>query len=527
MLAAATVLAAALVATALHADIFPVRSQLWHQGSPDVEGQVEAGDRFGWALAAGDFNLDGYDDLVVGIPYEDVGVLADAGAIAVLFGGPGGLSGAGDQLLDQSSSGDPATVEAGDHFGYALATLRRAAGDWLAVGAPGETLNSLGLDSVGVVHRYLPSAGGLVGDIWISQETTGIAGDGADGEQLGSALATGDFDQNGTTPDLAVGVPYDRSDIDQATGSVNILYEFDPYGDTLLHPWYLLAGDGSYNLDQFGAALAAGDFDCDDYDDLAIGSPNAAVQGVANAGSVNVVYGGLDGLSPSYGNQEWDQGTTGIEGAPAQYDGFGRSLVAGNFDGGCDDLAIGVPGETVAAHGSAGAVSVLYGSFSSGLSASLDELLSYSGGGLDGDADTLADLGSALTAADLDGDSLDDLVIGVPGANVFHDMAVVGHAGAVQIVHGTIYGLALSTRQSTWHAGLPGTVDAPEADAGFGSALAVGDFDGNGHPDLAVGAPYRTVSGQADAGAVYVYYGALFADGFESGFVTGWSGHVP
>ena len=41
-------------------------------------------------LAAGDFNNDGRDDLAIGSPGEDIGNLADAGAVSVIYGtGPG------------------------------------------------------------------------------------------------------------------------------------------------------------------------------------------------------------------------------------------------------------------------------------------------------------------------------------------------------------------------------------------------------------------------------------------------------
>ena len=52
----------------------------------------------------------------------------------------------------------------------------------------------------------------------------------------------------------------------------------------------------------------------------------------------------------------------------------------------------------------------------------------------------------------------------------------------------------------------------------FGTTLAVGDFDGDGHADLAVGAPWQN-GAAADTGAAMVVYGALFADGFEDGFI--------
>ncbi len=64
----------------------------------------------------------------------------------------------------------------------------------------------------------------------------------------------------------------------------------------------------------------------------------------------------------------------------------------------------------------------------------------------------------------------------------------------------------------------------------YGYALAGGDFDGNGHDDLAIGAVQveglDPGSNSVTSGAFYVLYGALFADGFEIDNVTRWSGSV-
>lgn len=64
-----------------------------------------------------------------------------------------------------------------------------------------------------------------------------------------------------------------------------------------------------------------------------------------------------------------------------------------------------------------------------------------------------------------------------------------------------------------------GMATAPmQANAQFGSAMTIGDFDHNGTTDLAVGLPGQTVGGVAAAGAVQVLFGAsvsIFSDGFE------------
>ena len=74
-------------------------------------------------------------------------------------------------------------------------------------------------------------------------------------------------------------------------------------------------------------------------------------------------------------------------------------------------------------------------------------------------------------------------------------------------------------------AGFPG--DAGQHARDFGRALASGDFDGDGHADLAVGAPFQDGDGGADVGAEMVVYGALFADGFETDNARRWSGTSP
>ena len=68
---------------------------IFNQGSDGFTTDPESGDRFGSSLIAGDYNNDGFDDLVIGVPNEDLGSnnqLIDAGMITVLYGSNSGLS---------------------------------------------------------------------------------------------------------------------------------------------------------------------------------------------------------------------------------------------------------------------------------------------------------------------------------------------------------------------------------------------------------------------------------------------------
>ena len=71
-------------------------------------------------MAAGDFDNDGLADLAVGVPFEDVGAIDDAGAVNVVYGSASGLTAAGDQQFWQGAAGVAGTAETSDSFGFAL-----------------------------------------------------------------------------------------------------------------------------------------------------------------------------------------------------------------------------------------------------------------------------------------------------------------------------------------------------------------------------------------------------------------------
>ena len=123
-------------------------NQLLTQGNP------EPIDLFGFAVAKGDFNADGFTDLAVGAPSEDVGAAGLAGAVNVFYGSAAGLPATSQVRLQ----GNP---ENSDRFGSALDAGLFNDDDVLdlAVGAPGETVG--GQLSAGAVSVFYGSAAGL------------------------------------------------------------------------------------------------------------------------------------------------------------------------------------------------------------------------------------------------------------------------------------------------------------------------------------------------------------------------------
>ena len=468
-----------------------------------------------------------FADLVVGVPLEDLPVggypVGDVGAIQVIYGFPQGLSAQDNEIWHQSMPSSQDQAEAGDQFGNAIAS-----GDFngdgyydLAVGVPFENLP--GETSAGAVHIIYSSGDGVltsVGNQFITQDTADVVGDADFGDQFGKSLAVGDF--NGDDyDDLAIGVPYEDFEgtptISNA-GVVNVIYGssngLDPDGVVDNQMWHQDRVDIIDNVedgDWFGYALASGDFDSDGYDDLAVGAPGESSTTKTGIGVVHIIYGTSLGLTAA-DNQQWEQYDWGYGTESESLDHFGASLAAGNYNGeheffDYDDLAIGVPDENLELAGGtvtdAGAVNVLFGA-SSGLSMS-DVVFLYQDGETmyDEDAESYDHFGYTLVSRADDHSEDDFLVVGCPyedkgpGAN-----PEVYNAGAVYILSYT--GTKFDEIHQLYQGKIPQNVpDEPESGDRFGYSLAVGDFDGNGMQDLAIGIPYNEHSASGD-GAVVV-----------------------
>ena len=372
----------------------------------------------GSALTWGDFDGDGFGDLAIGIRGYVVapvgGFHSEAGAVWVLFGEEGtGLTAQGTRFFTQDSPGVRDVSEARDRFGSVL-----TAGDFngdgrtdLAITAPDEDFG--GVADVGVVHVFFGADDGFRLDndrLFSMQDFEGLTGFievAAPDDEFGSSLAAGDFDGDGRA-DLAIGAPDRDVGTSRSAGMVFLYSTTNAAAGVLgtkrfFHQNYIVTSGGTESGDDFGFALAAGDFNADRFTDLAIGVPYEDVAGsggqtIQNAGEVNVIYGSSTGLEIAFGSaQQFHQGSGGVLGTLESDDRFGMSLSAWNFGRNeqrfvgtppatrlvtfqTADLAIGAPYEdlfaadTAATIADAGAINVLYGSVDNGLTASDDQL---------------------------------------------------------------------------------------------------------------------------------------------------------
>ena len=305
------------------------------------------------------------------------------------------------------------------------------------------------------------------------------------------------------------------------SGGVVVAWMATPATAQLYHAANVGGDDGG-----FGAALAnVGDLNSDGCDELAAGEPNAVIFGYADSGRVLVIDGatGVILLTCEGSRAGWFSGSAiagvgdwGSDGVPDFVSGApgADDSLAGLTDCGSLYLWSGATGNNVRiksglasseAVGSAlagiedydgdGYGDLLVGVPATGEARLYDEtltvLLTLTGDAADSFGEAVARLG------DLDGDGVDDFAVAEPGYDSLLPFKL--DRGRVLLYSGA------STAQL-------GSVTGLEAGDRFGSTIArLGDLDGDGVDDFAVGAAAADPGGSSDAGQVRVFSGATRA----------------
>lgn len=294
-----------------------------------------------------------------------------------------------------------------------------------------------------------------------------------------SAAHVGDVTGDGW-PDLLVGSPYSR-----LLGQIDLLAGPIRPGVVLESAATLVGeGNGGDNATTLGFAVAsAGDTDGDGLEDFIISAPRPHVDGRAR---VYLVTGRTGAFELN--------ATIQLHGA-ADFDGAGRSIAGGgdlNGDG-FDDFVVGA--DELGSRGDlTGGAYVVHGPVVGNLD------LGVSAVRIDGEGAGDRAGWSVAVAGDLNADGFDDLIIGAP----FHSNPL-REAGAVYVLLGPLdHDLNLAEADAR----LLGTEAGEQA--GW-SLTGVGDMNGDGFDDIAIGAHGNSQNG-LEAGAVYIVYGPILGD---------------
>ncbi|MEO8503968.1 MAG: integrin alpha [Acidobacteriota bacterium] len=439
---------------------------------------------------AGDINGDGYGDVIVGAPKDGFGQTWEGAAFLFLGGARGVVAGS-----PTSSAANLQLNQASAQLGFSVAAAGDVNGDGygdVIVGAP---LWDAGLADEGRAFIYHGSSAGL------TFVTTSLGSSQAGARFGSSASAAGDVNGDGYGDVIVGAFLYDSAAADSGAAFIFLGSSVGVPSGTVASAATVL--QSARPSAQFGYSVAgAGDVNGDGYGDVIVGADQYDL-GESNEGTAYVFLGSPSGVAPGGPSTA---ATTLQSNQPDAL--FGWSVAgAGDVNGdGYADVIVGAiqydQGQT-----NEGAAFVFLGS----------PFGVASGGALSASATLQSNQASSFlgwsvaSAGDVNGDGYADVLVGAP----FYDLGQADE-GAAFVFLGGAGGVGAGNP-----ANAATTLQSFQADAQFGwSVSGAGDVNGDGYGDVIVGAPAYD-SGQSGEGAAFVFLGepsgvATSSPGLES-----------